>query len=312
MKWFTGMGTIINMVSVSKPFSRFFSGGSIELSAKAAKKCVRDAGIDPCDIGLLINTGIYRYKNFAEPAIAAMIQKRIGANSIKNQKEYNNINQRKSTFSFDLNNGGCGWLTGIQIADGFLQRGEIKYGMVITGDSDPFNGLSENFKFESAAAAIILSGIDGPVGFSSFRSYSYPEHNKEFISKTYYGFLKGKRGKRNILSVRQQETYLNLCIDLTLESLNNFLDETGLRLNEIDLIITSQSPEGFISGLNRNIAFNGSFIEINRSGNKEFHTAGPAFALKKAWDDNHFRTSGNILFLTVGSGISVSFALYKN
>jgi len=93
-----------------------------------------------------------------------------------------------------------------------------------------------------------------------FRSYSYPEHNKEFISKTYYGFLKGKRGKRNILSVRQQETYLNLCIDLTLESLNNFLDETGLRLNEIDLIITSQSPEGFISGLNREIAFNENLI----------------------------------------------------
>ena len=306
------MGTIINMVSVSKPLFRFSSVGSIKLSTRAAKQCVRVAGIDPCDIGLLINTGTYRHKNTGEPAIAALIQKKIGANSTKRIIDFSSINNIKSTFSFDLNNGGCGWLSGIQIADALLQTGEIIYGMIVTGDSEPFKGLSENFKFESAAAAIILSKVEGPGGFSSFRSFSYPEHNKEFISNTYYGHLKGKWGNRNILSVRQQETYLDLCIERSLESLNNYLDETGLRLHEIDLIISSQSPEGFTSGLNRRIAFNEKIVEINKAGNKEFHTAGPAFALKKVWDDNHFKTSKNILFLTVGSGISVSFALYKN
>ncbi len=222
------------------------------------------------------------------------------------------MNTPKSTFSFDLNNGGCGWLTGIQIADGLLQTGEINYGMIVTGDCEPFQGLSENFKFESAAAAIILSKSEEPDGFSFFKSYSYPENNQEFISSTYFGHLKGKMGVRNILSVRQKETYLDLCIDRSIESLNEFLDMTGLHLDEIDLIISSQSPEGFTSGMKKKTGFNEKLIEVAKTGNKEFHTAGPAFALKKAWDDNRFKTSKNILFLTVGSGMQVNIAFYKN
>jgi 3-oxoacyl-[acyl-carrier-protein] synthase III len=306
------MGTIIKMVSVSKPLFSFSSGGSIELSARAAKQCVRAAGIDPCDIGLLINTGVYRHKNTGEPAIAALIQKRIGANSAKISEGYSIINTNKSTFSFDLNNGGCGWLTAIQITDGLLQTGEIKNGMIVTGDSEPFRGLSENFRFEEAAASIILSNTSGNNGFSFFRSYSYTGHHEEFISNTYFGHMPGKWGKKNILTVRQQGSFLDSCIDRAVESLDKYLEETGLHLNEIDLIISSQSPGGFVSALNKRSGLNDKLVETGKPGNKEFHTAGPAFALKKVWDDNRFASSKTILFLTVGAGINVSFALYRN
>jgi 3-oxoacyl-[acyl-carrier-protein] synthase III len=54
------------------------------------------------------------------------------------------------------------------------------------------------------------------------------------------------------------------------------------------------------------------FVDITKTGSKEFHTAGPAFALKKAWQENRFQTSKTIIFLTVGSGITVNVALYRN
>lgn len=306
------MGTKINMVAIAKPFFRFSSGDSIYLSAKAASRCIRDAGIDPCDIGLLINTGIYRNRNTGEPAIAALIQKKIGAYSRKKIAGEINPDDSKTTFSFDLNNGGCGLLTGIQIADGFIKAGRIQYGMVVTGDSEPFQELSVNFNFESAAAAIILSGSEDPGGFSFFRSYFFPEYKEEFTSSTYFGHLKGKWGKGNILLVRQKETYLDMCVKCAAESLFRFLNEAGISLNETDLIIPSQSPAGFVSGMKKRIGMNDVFVEIIKKRNKELHTAGPAFVLKKVWDDNHFKTSKNIVFMTVGSGISVSFALYKN
>jgi len=94
--------------------------------------------------------------------------------------------------------------------------------------------------------------------------------------------------------------------------LNKYLDETGLRLNEIDLIISSQSPGGFASAMKKRSGLNDKLIETGKSGNKEFHTAGPTFALKKVWDDNSFAGSKTILFLTVGAGINVSFALYRH
>jgi 3-oxoacyl-[acyl-carrier-protein] synthase-3 len=260
----------------------------------------------------LINTGIYRFKNTGEPAVAALIQKKISANPYEIISSANSHDRSKTTFSFDLNNGGCGWLTGIQIIDGFIQTGEINYGMVVTGDSEPFKGLSENYNFEPAAAAVILSRSEGSTGFSVFRSYSFPEHKEELISKTYYGKMKGKWGERNILCINKKETYLDSCVNCAEQSLNKFLDETGIQLKEIDLIIASQSPAGFISAMKNRTGIDDRFVDITKTGSKEFHTAGPAIALKKAWQENRFKTSKTIIFLTVGSGITVNVGLYRN
>jgi 3-oxoacyl-[acyl-carrier-protein] synthase-3 len=299
------MGVKIDMIAVSRPWAGFQTGNSIKLSAKAASRCLSYAGIDPRDLGLLINTGIYRFKNIGEPSIAALIQKKIGDKKPLEEHPEN-------TFSFDLNNGGCGWLTGIQLVRESINNGKISCGMVVTGDSEPFRGLSQGFKFEPAAAAIVLSESLGSGGFTLFRSYTFPGHNQELISCTYYDHLRWKRNGNNLLSVRQKESYPDLCVDFAMESLLNFLNESGFAFNDIDLIIPSQSPEGFVNKIRSRTGMNDKIIEVPKKGDRVLHTAGPAFALKKAWDDNRFRTSKRIIFLTVGSGINVSVALYEN
>ena len=302
------MGAQIKMVSVAQPRFGFHHVNSIRLSARAASQCLADARIDPRDIGLLVNTGIYRYKNTGEPAIAALIQKTMG----NNRTIIKDPDNHKNTFSFDLNNGGCGMLTAIEIVQGSVSSGEIAYGMVVTGDSEPFYRLSKEFTFNSAAAAIILEGSGKSNGFSMFRSYSYPEYSGEFVSSTFFN-NEGWHGKgRNILNVMQKESYSDVCVDCAMKSLVNFLNETGKRLDDIDLIIPSQSPLGFTDKLKKRVGMNGNFIEIKKTGNMVFHTAGPLFALKQVWDDHRFKGSKNIIFLTIGSGINVSLALYQN
>ena len=151
----------------------------------------------------------------------------------------------KSTFSFDINNGGCGLLTAIEIVQGSVNSGEIDYGMVVTGDSEPFYRLSREYTFNSAAAAIILAGSEKSTGFSVFRTYTYPEYSGELISSTFYS-QEAMHGKgRNILNVVQKESYPDVCVDCAVKSLFNFLDESGKTLDDIDLIIPSQSPLGF-------------------------------------------------------------------
>jgi 3-oxoacyl-[acyl-carrier-protein] synthase-3 len=302
------MGTLIDMVSVGRPRFSFYPGNSIRLSARAARQCLNNAGVDPGDLGLLINTGIYRHKNTGEPAIAALIQEKIASEkTIKNDP-----GNFKKTFSFDLNNGGCGLLTGIEIIHGSIINGEISYGMVVTGDSEPFYGLSTDFAFNAAAAAIILSKSPDSRGFTMFRTYTFPEYSEELISRTFYTTAGWNRRGKNILNVRQKETYPDLCVDCAVKSFFNFLDECGKALNEIDLIIPSQSPPGFTNKMKNRIGMNDNFIQMSKTGNKVFHTAGPAFALKKVWDDNRFENAKNIIFLTIGSGINVSLALYRN
>ncbi|MBN9635564.1 MAG: 3-oxoacyl-ACP synthase, partial [Actinobacteria bacterium] len=65
------MGTVIDRLAVT-------SGGwrnrhsALRLAVAAARTCLNEAGTDPDDVDLLVNAGIYRDRNLAEPALAAL------------------------------------------------------------------------------------------------------------------------------------------------------------------------------------------------------------------------------------------------
>jgi 3-oxoacyl-[acyl-carrier-protein] synthase III len=65
-------------------------------------------GHDPDEFDLLVNAGMYRDRNLGEPALAALIQDDIGANTEDPHAEAH------GTFSFDVANGACGVLTALQ------------------------------------------------------------------------------------------------------------------------------------------------------------------------------------------------------
>ena len=104
------MGTVIEQVSLTDGGWRT-RHSALRLAVKAAKHCLHEAGRNADDIDLLINAGIYRDRNLAEPALAAMIQEDIGANPEDPHE------QAHGTFSFDVSNGSCGVLTALQIVD---------------------------------------------------------------------------------------------------------------------------------------------------------------------------------------------------
>jgi len=297
------MGTKIEMVASSKPIFNLFRKRAINLIASASKKCLKKAGANPNFINMLVYTGIYRDEHIAEPAIASLIQKKIGANPLSQNGN--------STFSFDLNNGGCGLVSGMQLVEGFIQSGKIHQGMIVTGDAEPFRNLSKSFTYVPAAAAIILSATNNGSGFMSFKTFTFPQHKDSFESHISWESWKKKGRMRNVLLMNKKENYLDLCVQCTMLSLKDFLKEAKLHLDDIDLILPSQSPKGLISKLKDQIDMADRIIEVENNGG-ELHTAGPAIALEKVWNNGRFKQSRNILFLTVGSGITTALALYKN
>ena len=124
------MGTRIEAVSAltshgpHKPTAR-------RLADAAARACLAEAGKEPSEIDMLINTGVYREDNMGEPALAALIQEDIGAN----------LGQPPAaghgTFSFDLMNGTCGVVSAIQLESGLLRSGVIRLGAIVASDVDP-------------------------------------------------------------------------------------------------------------------------------------------------------------------------------
>ena len=92
------MGTVIDRLDVTEGRWRT-RHSALHLAVASARTCLQRAGRDPDDVDLLINAGIYRDRNLAEPALAALIQEDVGANPEDPHREGH------GTFSFDVANG---------------------------------------------------------------------------------------------------------------------------------------------------------------------------------------------------------------
>ena len=167
------MGTVIEQVSLTDGGWRTHHS-ALRLAVKAAKHCLHEAGRSADDVDLLINAGIYRDHNLAEPALAAMIQEDIGANP---EDPHGSAH---GTFSFDISNGSCGVLTALQIVDGFLKSRSIDLALVVASDADPGHGMSEKFPFSPTGTAFLCDWSDDDRGLESIHWITLPDDGESY------------------------------------------------------------------------------------------------------------------------------------
>ncbi|MDQ5987853.1 MAG: 3-oxoacyl-[acyl-carrier-protein] synthase 3 [Syntrophus sp. SKADARSKE-3] len=292
------MGTKIKSVNIAH--EGFFRRGSVELESKAAEECLKSGGVDPSDIGILINTGVYRDRHLVEPAMSSFIQKNIGANVSGGGK--------RSTFSFDLTNGGGGMLTGIMVADGFLQSGLTNCAMVVAGDAESVPGLSDGYDYDPAASAVLLvPGEDGE-GFIAFRTVT----DTRYLDAAWGRMIwQGEKKKQNWLVLRSDPDYAVKCANSAMTTLEAFLTDMDMALTDIDLLIPSQDPRGWLVEMRKRTGLGEKIVDVTATyGN--VHTAGLGMALYRAEVEGRFARKRNVVFLTVGAGITVTVALYRN
>jgi 3-oxoacyl-[acyl-carrier-protein] synthase III len=292
------MGTIIKSVAVAKPI---FRNKILPLAVNSVKCCLKKSGIDIEHVGMLVNTSIYSENHLREPALAALIQKKIQSNPFR--KKFLSKNLEKM-FSFDLHGGGGAVIAAFQLIDGFIQTDEIQNGLVVGGDVKPVYGYTENFNYSSGAAAVLLSKIDGNKGFVHFRTDTYPEFINDIRSSTNWDSGKFRFG------IHQSKDFLNNCVSCALISIREFFKEKEISWEQVDLVITSQIPIGFTNLLKQQVGLSNKVVDFN--GNSGFYSAGLLFSLNGVFRDTKFASAKNVLFLTVGAGITVSLSLYKN
>ncbi len=153
------MGTAIRATAVSTdPAVR----SSIAHASAAAQECLERAGVTPAQVDLLINVGVFRDSNMAEPAMSALIQKEVGMNL-----DFVRDPSPKAGFSFDLMNGACGALNAVQVAGAFLETGSAEYVLVVSGDAHPSTAgtphpAGAEFPYATVGAAMLLERGLGP------------------------------------------------------------------------------------------------------------------------------------------------------
>ncbi|WP_330249711.1 hypothetical protein OG874_25780 [Nocardia sp. NBC_00565] len=140
------------------------TGSYFELATRAVTTCLEQAGVTADQVGMLINAGVFRDQNIAEPAVSALIQKRVGIGL-----EYRP--GRVPAFSFDLMNGATGLLHAITAAECFLASGEVSYALLVAGDTHPSTERHvDGFPYSTSAAAILLGTAGTTGGFGSLHT----------------------------------------------------------------------------------------------------------------------------------------------
>ncbi|MFD1214542.1 3-oxoacyl-ACP synthase III [Arthrobacter sp. GCM10027362] len=101
---------------------RWWSPGSSfdDAAIEAGAKALAESGVDPSQIGLLINTSVTR-RNL-EPSVAVKIHHGLGLPS--------------SAVNFDLANACLGFVNGMTLAANMIDAGQIKYALIVAGE-DP-------------------------------------------------------------------------------------------------------------------------------------------------------------------------------
>lgn len=301
------MGTRIEAAATAHRRGRLVGRGALHLSDVAATRCLRRAHHRPDDLDLLINAGLYKDRNAAEPALAAIIQDDIGANRGGPPRIGHH-----GTFSFDILNGGCGVVTAAQLLDAFVGHGDARFGLIVAADADPSPRTSRSFPFSPAGGALLIAHTDDTAGFQRFALRTFPEHAPLFEAELRWDPRRGviHRG-RNVLEFHEAPGFAACCVDRAVEVAGGFLADAGLVANDIDLVIASQYPRGFAIQVTRRLGIPTVRLPAVPAEFAAAHTAGPIAALEAAMASGRFARARHTLFITAGAGLTIGLALYR-
>jgi 3-oxoacyl-[acyl-carrier-protein] synthase III len=287
------MGTVIDRLDVTRGGWRT-RHSALHLAVAAAKTCLQRAGREPDDVDLLINTGIYRDKNLAEPALAALIQEDIGANPEDPHDDAH------GTFSFDISNGTCGVLTALQIVDGFLRSHTINCALVVASDANPGRGMSEHFPFSPVGAALLCDWSDDDFGLGRVHWVNVPDDGENFRATV------GLEDARNVLRFSGSAAMDEQFAAAGAQVARNCLQEASLGLSDVDIIVAAPGRHAYRAALAAQLAVPVERITV--ADDESMHTASLVAALRNAAEE--LPPGARVLLIAAGAGVTAGAALY--
>jgi 3-oxoacyl-[acyl-carrier-protein] synthase-3 len=283
---------------------------ALHLADAAARTCLAQAGKEPGDIDMLINTGIYREDSMGEPALAALVQEDIGAN--RGQPPIGG----HGTFSFDLFNGTCGVISAIGVQAGLLRSGVIRLGAIVTSDVDPNLVDPGSSPFRPTGGALLLGWDDSIAGFTDFYTETFPEYEDLFVSGLVWQQRRGPRvpGRgtgQSQMVIDEKPGYQARLVDCAEEATHRFLHRLGMGISEIDLLVPAPSSPEFLDPLRVRLGVPGDRVAYVAEDLAGAYTTGPIAALQAATKSGRLGEARNTVMLAVGAGITVVLALYR-
>jgi 3-oxoacyl-[acyl-carrier-protein] synthase III len=298
------VATVIESIGVTAG-GRRRRGKARKLADAAAVMALDRAGLTAGEIDLLLNAGLYHDRNLGEPALAALIQEDIGANPEDPH------GGGHGTFSFDVANGSCGMLTGLQIADGFLRAGSIRHALVVASDANPGRRLAPGFPFAPAGAAIVCGWRPGDEGIQGFRFAPAPQGEAGDGARPDGGLRATVAfdGGRNRLAIDEAPGFAAAAAAWAAEVASKLLADHGLAPTDVDLVVANPSTLEFLDALAARLgAAPATVVAGPQIG--PVHTAGLGVALERIVTGRRHEGT-TMLLVSAGAGPTAGAALVR-
>jgi 3-oxoacyl-[acyl-carrier-protein] synthase-3 len=270
---------------------------SIAHAAEAAQKCVSAAGISIDDVDVLINAGVYRDNNMVEPAMSALISRELGLGL-----DYIKQPVKKTAFTFDLMSGGAGLLNAVQVASAYLATGDAEHVLVVASDAHPSNRRVDGFPYASVGGAFLLARGEAEQGFGRVQVSTSSGASPGVTGKLRFGG--SVADGRSRMNVERDAGFEQQALELAVQTARKYARDEELSLANTTVISSQLSP-GFASTLARRLEAAGGVQVEGLDGDP--HTS----ALTFAYGARPAASTGPLLFVAVGAGLTAACAVYR-
>lgn len=271
--------------------------GTSALAVKAAEKAVKDAGITPEEIDIIIVATSSPDRSF--PSAATDVQGAIGA---------------VHAAAFDITAACSGFIYGLHIIQGFFQSGMYKTGLVIGAETlgkvlDWTDRGSSILFGDGAGAAVVraeetgiiktLIGSDGTKGWVL-----------ECQARSLDNCLTGKKPELGLMKMDGQEVF-KFAVKKVPEIVNQILEESGLQKEEITYFVLHQANIRILESASRRLKIPMEKIPVNidRYGNT---SAGSIpILLDEMKQDGRLKKGDKIALAGFGAGLTWGAAVIE-
>ncbi|MDP8958255.1 MAG: ketoacyl-ACP synthase III [Actinomycetota bacterium] len=271
-----------------------------DLGAVAARHALAAAGrsASEVDLVLLATTS----PDTVIPQASSLLQDKIGATAAG---------------ALDVNSGCAGWIYGLSLATQLVRTGAMERVLVVGAEKLHFwvdyTDRNTCVLFGDGAGAVLLEPSEEPAGVLSFElgsdgsaadilcveaSGSAADLERAFEERSFGVRMDGPEVFRRAVTVMG-------------ESAVRVVEEAGLELGDIDLLIPHQANMRIIDATARRLKLDPSQVYINIASYGNTSTATIPIALTEALEEGKVSPGGNLVFASFGAGLSWAAAVVR-
>lgn len=293
------MGVRITSTGISRAEGTF---SIVEHSGRAARHSLERAGVSPDQVGVLINTGLFRDSNTVEPAISTLIQKEAGIGL-----DYRFGDPR--SFSFDLMNGATGVLNAVQVAQSILETGGAGHVLVVSGDTHPSltrSAADDEFPYATSGAALLLELTDSADGFG--RVHTVAGSGSPLVESYVDTAAMGTVG-RTLMTVDREPGFESGLLEIATAAGLGALADAG-DIDPAATVLIASTPTPKFPQLLADALGIGA-VRTPDLSEGDPHTAALPLAYHRALEDQSLSDHGTVLFVAAGAGPSAAAVTYR-